>query len=106
MNETNTLTIDVPSDVHAFAREQHVERYLPTLIESGERWFPGTQLRLSLEEDPEIENLKHIVLIVEGLDMEGQEFLDANDNYRRSLFAVIPAPLICHFRLGLDESRA
>lgn len=94
-------TIEVPAEVREFAREQGVEEYVPVVVETGARCFPGATFRLVLEEDPEVVGMKHIVLIVEGLNWEVEQYLAANDAYHRGLFAAIPAPLICTFRLGL-----
>lgn len=94
-------TIDVPPEVLAFAREQQVEQYLPVVLETAKRVFPNDRLSLALDEDPEVEDLKHIVLITEGAGLGVGEFLAANDEYHLSLFASIPAALICTFRLSV-----
>jgi hypothetical protein len=79
-----------------------VDAYLPAVVEAGLRHFPGATVRLEVEEDPEIEELRHIVVFVSGFQRGVQEFLVAKAAYHRELFAVVPAPLVCTFRLGLE----
>lgn len=94
--------VEIPPEVMAFARERQVEAYLPAVIAAAARCFPGARLRVGMEEDPEVEDLRHIALIVEGLEAEVEEFLTAKDEYHRALFAAIPAPLLGIFRLALE----
>jgi hypothetical protein len=93
----------VPPDVLAFAAEQEVGAYLPSVLAMTQRLFPDARRwALLVEDDPEIANDRHIVIEVDvtGLDAEG--YAEADFRWGRELFAICPAPLVCVFRLGLD----
>ncbi len=92
----------VSPEVMAFAREQGVEQYLPKLIELTRQVYPGaTRFDVFTEDDPEIANDRHIVLsLVAPLDL-GQA-READYRWHRGGFAIVPAPLVCVFRLRID----
>jgi hypothetical protein len=102
MSETRTAEVVIPEDVWAFAREQDVEVYLPVVLEAARRNFPGSGLRVLVEEDHEIEDLRYIVVMVRDLKMDMERYLTANDEFNRSLFAALPVEAIGAFRLGLE----
>src|SRR5690242_19896632 len=102
MIASQTVSVPVPEDVQAFAREQGSEAYLPVVLEAATRSFPGTTLRLAFEEDHEIADMRYIVVFVGGLEMSNEQFLAATDEFSRDLFNGIPIPLLGAFRLGLE----
>lgn len=95
-------TIEMPEDVLAFAREQHVEAYLPVVVELVRRHFPCPDLRVELDVDPEIEDLRRICIWTGPVPLAVEEALAAKDVYHQALHAAVPGPLNCAFVLGLD----
>jgi hypothetical protein len=90
------------SEVIAFAAEQGISSVLPAVLEMTQRVFPGTPLRVAIEEDPEIANDRHLVVQVKVPHLEVVQALEARYQWHRELFACCPAPLVCTFRLGLE----
>jgi hypothetical protein len=97
-----TEAVEIPPEVIAFARERQVEAYLPVMVELVREHIPAPALRVVLEEDPEIEGLRHIVLCTGAVRMSVAEALAAKARYRRAVSERVPAPLLCTFRLGLE----
>jgi hypothetical protein len=92
----------VPPEVLAFAAEQGVAAYLPTILATTERLFPNAlRLAVRLDEDPEIANDRHIVFEV-GVPLDVPEALAAQRRWNDALFTYCPAPLVCVFRLSMD----
>src|SRR5260370_9410403 len=92
----------VPSEVLAFAAEQGVAAYLPTMLATTERLFPNArQLAVRLDEDPEIANDRHIVFAV-AAPLNVSEARAAQRRWNDALFTYCPAPLVCVFRLSMD----
>ncbi len=92
----------VPADVLAFAREQGVEHYLPELIELIRQVYPSaTRFDIFTEDDPEIANDRHIVFELD-VPIDGETARDADLKWHEGVFEIVPAPLVCHFRLSAD----
>ncbi len=97
-----TASVELSPEVLAFAEEQGVADYLPAVAEMTRRLFPNYPLTVQLEDDPEIANDRHIVMVVQAKNLEVPRALDATWDWHRGLFASCPAPLVCVFRLGLE----
>ena len=102
MTQTSSLPIPVPAEVIAFAAEQGVGAYLPGVLEMTRRTFPDAALGVVVEDDPEIPNDRHIVVLAKGIKLTVDQALEASDQWDRGLFACCPAPLVCVFRLGMS----
>jgi hypothetical protein len=101
---TETTVPTIPPEVHAFAAEQGVSAALPAVLELTQRLFPKATLRVQVEDDPEIANDRHLVIVVKAPYLSVAEALDARWEWHRGVFACCPAPLVCVFRLGLELS--
>jgi hypothetical protein len=99
MSETARTVDVVPEDVWAFAREQGVEAYVPSVLEAARRVFPEAEVEIVLDPDPEIDELCHLLVVVRGVKRTVDQALEASDEYHRNLFACVPAPSTCVFRL-------
>jgi hypothetical protein len=89
-------------EILAFARQEGVEQYLPGLIALSQRVFPSaTSFEVLLEEDPEIADDRHIVLRL-TVSLNVDQARDADLCWNRGAFEIVPAPLICAFRLSVD----
>lgn len=104
----NTQTVSaapqpvIPPEVVAFAREQSVEEYLPELIELARQVYPSaTRFDVFTEDDPEIANDRHIVFELD-VPLTVEEALEADRRWHRGVFQIVPAPLVCVFRLSAD----
>jgi hypothetical protein len=91
----------VPEDVQAFAREQGVEAYLPAVLQTARQVFPEALVEIGLDPDPEIEEMCHLLVTVQGARRTVEQALQAEDEYQRRLFALIPSTVIWHFRCRL-----
>jgi hypothetical protein len=93
----------VPPDVLALAAEKGVAEYLPAVLELLPRTFPNARrFAVSVDEDPEIANERNIIFDVDLPVIDGPEFLAVQRQWNDGLFAIVPAPLICGFRLSMN----
>ncbi len=91
-----------PPDVLAFAREAGVADYLQPLLEETRRLFPeAPPMRVKVEADPEIENLRHIACEIDIPYTGTSNYLKAQKSWIQALCRVCPAPLTCVFCLLL-----
>lgn len=104
----NTQTVSaapqpvIPPGVVAFAREQGVEKYLPELIEWARQVYPSaTRFDVFTEDDPEIANDRHIVFELD-VPLDVEQALEADRRWHCGVFKIMPAPLVCVFRLSAD----
>jgi hypothetical protein len=89
--------------VQAFAAEQGVAAYLPAVLEMTQRHFPNARrMAVIVEDDPEIANDRHIVIEVDVAGLTPEQYVEIDWEWGRKLFDIVPAPLICVFRLGLS----
>ena len=92
----------VPTEVVTFAREQGVEKYLPQLVELARQVYPSaTRFEVFTEEDPEIANDRHIVFEMDA-PLTVEQALEADRQWHHEVFRIVPAPLVCVFRLSAD----
>lgn len=92
----------IPADVVAFAREQGVDQYLPKLVEWARQVYPSaTRFEVFTEDDPEIANDRHIVFELD-VPLDPEEAMEADRRWHRGVFQIVPAPLVCVFRLSAD----
>ena len=102
MTQTSSLPVPIPPEVLAFAAEQGVDAYLPGVLEMTRKTFPDAALGVVVEDDPEIPNDRHIVVLAKGAKLTVERAVEARWEWHRGLFASCPAPLVCVFRLGLE----
>jgi hypothetical protein len=100
-----TLSQALSPDVQAVAAEQGVSAYLPCVLEMTQRVFPGAALNVVIEEDPEIANDRHVVVLAKAENLKVSQALEAIYEWHRGLFTCCPAPMVCVFRLGLEGTR-
>ena len=105
MNQTSTLVVSIPDDVLELAREKGVEEYVPVVLDLARHYFPGASTTVVVEEDPEIDDIKHILVTREGVQLSVEQLLAAKDDYHRALMAAVPSTLICTFRVKPRLSR-
>ena len=99
-----TLCDAASADVHAFAQVQGVSEQLPAVVQMTQRVFPGVPVTLEIDDDPEIPDDRHIVLVVRPTNMDVDTALELRWRWHSGLFACCPAPLAPVFRLGLELS--
>jgi len=91
-----------PQEVLSFAVEQGVDAFLPSVLAMTQREFSNARrIELTIEDDPEIPDDRHIVIEVDipGLDPAGHA--EAKLRWGRELFKLCPATLVCVFRCAL-----
>lgn len=89
-----TPSIQVPLDVLRFAAEQGVLPYLPGILEITQRVFPNAARYLvSVEDDPEIANLRCIALDVD-VNLPSDQYMEVRRQWRHEILKLCPTTLI------------
>lgn len=92
-----------PADVLTLAAEQGVTEYLQPLLDTTRRLFPTARsLTVSVNEDPEIRDMRTIVFDVRVPQADVPDFVSAVHRWTDELFRCCPAPLVTVFCLLLD----
>jgi hypothetical protein len=90
-------------DVLAFAAEQNVATYLDPLLELTRQLFPtACRLKVYVDEDPEIRDLRAIVFEPHVPAKDLPSFVEAVHSWNRGLRRFCPSPLVCVFCLFLN----
>lgn len=97
-------SMPIPPDVTAFAAEQGVSAELPVVVEMTRRLFPEAEMFVQTEDDPEIANDRHIVIVTRPTGLSVDDALELLWEWHRQMFLCCPATLVCVFRLGLELS--
>jgi hypothetical protein len=95
------LAIPIPAEVTALAAEQGVTAQLPAVLEMTRRLFPHARISVELDDDPEIANDRHILVVARGVPSSVEEASETEWAWHRGIFECCPAPLACVFRLRL-----
>jgi hypothetical protein len=94
--------VPIPEEVNAFATAQGVQAEILAVFEMTRQLFPGAAISVEMDEDPEIANERHIVVVAKGVELPVEQAVATEWEWHRSLFQCCPAPLTWVFRLGLD----
>src|SRR5271170_3807181 len=97
-----TLPIAIPQEVIDFAAQEGVSSYLPAVLEMTTRVFPGGLREVIVEDDPEIANDRHILVVVKATNLDVPHGLESRWRWHGGSFDCCPAPLVCAFRLDLS----
>ena len=88
------------ADVLAFAAEQNVASYLDPLLEVTRQIFPtALDLKVYVDDDPEIRDDRHIVFELRVPEGDVPAFVETRHRWHRELRRFCPSPLVCVFRL-------
>jgi hypothetical protein len=91
-----------PADVLEFARSAGVEARLQPLLDATRQLFPTAwSLRVSVEDDPEIRDDRHIVLEAEVPAAAISDHVTVKRFWNEELLRICPPALSCTFRLIL-----
>ncbi len=96
---------DMPLDVIAFAAEQGAQAELPAVVEVTRRIFSAAAVSIELDDDPEIADDRHIVIVTKGIRLPVVAAQEAIYEWQRELFTLCPAPLTWVFRLGVEGAQ-
>jgi hypothetical protein len=92
-----------PADVLEFAETSNVRQYLDPLLEVTRRVFPtARRIQVSVEDDPEIRDDRHVVFDVQVPAPDVPDYVAAQHRWSRELSRCCPAHLVCTIRLFLD----
>jgi len=94
--------VSIPKDVASFAVDHGVQAELPAVLQMTRRVFPHANIQVELDEDPEIADDRHIVVLVRAVSMPVDQAVEMRWQWHRGLLACCPAPLVWVFRLGLE----
>jgi hypothetical protein len=91
-----------PADVLTYAAERGVQAYLEPLREAVYRIFPTVQgLRIFVEQDQELRDVRWIVFEVEVPKQDVPDFVQAVHAFGDEKRRICPGPLVCEFCLTL-----
>ncbi len=86
-------------EVLAFAQEAGVAPYLDPLMEATREQFPDArEMRIFVEQDPEIVNDRHIGWEIDLAIPDLRDFRRLSRLLGEALVKTVPAPLTCVFR--------
>src|SRR5262245_51363349 len=91
----------VPPDVLAFAGEQGVSAYITPLVEMTRRVLPHTPMTVLLDEDPEIRDLRRIVLEIDVTGLDEDQLFAGQNRWTEGLFQICPSTHAHLFVLGM-----
>jgi hypothetical protein len=89
--------------VISFAAEQGVQAELPAVVEMTRRPFADADIRLEIDDDPEIAGDRHIVVLVKAAKLPVDQAVATRWEWHRGLIGCCPAPLLWVFRRGLES---
>lgn len=92
----------ISSEACDFALEHGVSAELPVVLEMTHRLFPQAMVSVFVEDDPEIANDRHIVILAKGVNLTVDDAVEATWDWHREMSTCCPAPLVCVFRLGVE----
>ena len=90
-----------PPEVLDFAAEKGVTPYLPAVLALARRVFPTAPLTVHLEDDPEIEDFRHIAIDADINGLEVEQLVTAQNQFGEGLFQVCPLTHVLFFLLGM-----
>jgi hypothetical protein len=88
-------------DVRAFAAEKSVTEYLPRVLDLVRQIFPTAPITVLVEDDPEIEDYRHIVLDVDVNGLEVPQQVAAQEQWSAGILRACPATHAVFFLLGM-----
>ena len=96
------LVTPLSEEIFAFAAEQGVSAELPAVLSLTQRIFPQATLEVSIDEDPEIANDRHLLIHVHNGDLSVDEAIQTRAEWIDGLFGCCPAPLVCLFGFRVE----
>jgi hypothetical protein len=90
----------IPPEVHTFAAEKGVGRYLASVIDLARQAFPLGELEVSLGQDAEDETHQYIAIDAEVGGMTTDELLAGQRTWSSGLSRVCPSYHAVWFVLG------
>jgi hypothetical protein len=90
----------IPPEVHEFAAEKEIGRYLDAVTDLAGQAFPSSALVVSLGRDAEDEMHQYIALDVEVGDRTSDELIAGQRIWSAGVGRVCPSRLAVYFVLG------
>jgi hypothetical protein len=90
----------VPPEVHKFAAEKGVSRYVNAAIELARQAFPSSALYLTVGQDAEDEMHNYIAFDIEATGQTSEELLEGQQIWSAGLSRVCPSRHAVYFVLG------
>jgi hypothetical protein len=90
----------IPPEVHEFAAEKGVSRYLNAVIDLARQAFPSSALCVSLGQDAEDETHRYIALDVEVGGQSAEELLAGQRAWSAGMRHICLSRHAVHFVLG------
>ena len=96
------LVTPLSEEIMAFAAEQCVSAELPAVLRMTQRLYPQATLDVSIDDDPEIANDRHLLIHVHNGDLSVEEAIQTRAEWIDGLFGCCPAPLVCLFGFRVE----
>jgi hypothetical protein len=94
---------ELSPDVVTFAAEQGVTAYLYPVLEMTGQIFQNCPMTVTVDEDPEIANDRHIVVDVGVYGWDAERMFEGQQRWISEIFQHCPSTLICVFRLAMTD---
>lgn len=99
---TAPLLGEISAEIEQIAAQLGVSGELPRVLAMTQALFPNCPLHVEVEDDPEIANDRHLVIVVRDRIADVRHALAARWTWNAELFGCCPAPLAPTFRLGME----
>ena len=104
---SQTMQIGSPAqlspDVLAFASTQGVMKYLHPVLQMTDQVFRNRPITVSIDEDPEIVNDRHIIVDVDVTGLNAEQMVECQERWNTQVFEHCPSTHVCVFRLGMMD---
>lgn len=102
MAVTTALNFAISPEVDSMAEQLGVRAELPAVLAMTQRVFPNAMISIEIDDDPEVAQEFHLVIVVGIARFNGQANIEAYSRWHRELSGTCPAPLKHVFRLSVE----
>ena len=91
-------------EVTAAAQQLGVTSELPQVIAMTQAVFPGDEVHVVIDDDPEIADDRHLAIVVRATAESVDQLVATQWQWHEQLFRCCPAPLTSIFRLATESA--
>ena len=104
MSSATLSVIEVEPAIAELVARWGVAHELQAVIAMTQELFPDDPWRVEIDDDPEIANDRHLVIVVKRRFVDAASSVADQNRWIDGLFECCPAPLAHHFRFGVEFS--
>lgn len=94
--------IELSAEIMQVAKDFGVVEELHRVLAMTQRLFPDYSMRVEIDDDPEIANDRHLLIVVQDRIADVKEALAIRRRWNGELFQCCAVPLAHVFRLGME----